>query len=778
MDTENLLKGLNDRQREAVLATEGPVLILAGAGSGKTRVLVHRIAYLIGEKGVDPGSILAITFTNKAAGEMRQRVDAMVGSDAGRIWVMTFHAFCVRVLRQFADRIGYTRSFTIYDTDDQLALIRSIYKEKNLSDKIAKPKSVLGTISQCKNELLRAEDYKADPRNPYQQQAAKVFALYEQKLKENNAMDFDDLIGNAVRLLESDEDARGILNRRFRYLMVDEYQDTNGAQFKLVSLLTEEHRNLCVVGDDDQSIYRFRGADIRNILDFEKRYKDAEVIKLEENYRSTQTILDAANSVISNNKGRKSKTLWTSNGKGGPIRFIRYPTSFDEASGIVRDIKESVAGGKRRYSDHAVLYRTNAMSRLIEEKMLLMNVPYRIVGGVNFYSRREIKDVMAYLKLLVNSDDDLAAARVINVPKRGIGATTLQKAAEYASDGGLTLFDAFCGADRIETLSKKAADKCRGFAELILKLREESKALPVSETVGKVLEETGYVAELKLEGTDESKERIENLQEVVSKAVQYEGEAEEPSLEGFLEEVALIADIDTVDEDADCVLLMTLHAAKGLEFPAVHIAGMEENLFPSAHAVGELDGGEAVEEERRLAYVGITRAKEELTLTSAKERMVNGNRMLGQTSRFVMEIPRELVEMAGDEQPKRDPFAGSGDGGFYGAAFGRRFSDEASFGKPPRAFGRSSSYVSRKNSREEKEVSSLYSGKGAAKKPAPAADAAGLGYAEGDRVRHVKFGTGTVKEIRDGGRDFEVTVDFDGWGTKKLFAAFAKLKKL
>ena len=733
-------EGLNPMQQEAVYHTEGPVLILAGAGSGKTRVLTHRIAYLIEEKGVNPWNIMAITFTNKAAQEMRERVDQIVGFGSESIWVSTFHSSCVRMLRRFIDRIGYENNFTIYDTDDQKTVIKEVCKRLNIDTKMFKERSLMAAISSAKDELISPEAFKRDAGQDWSlQTVARVYEAYQKQLAMNNALDFDDLIAKTVELLEVSPEVLDYYQQRFRYIMVDEYQDTNTAQFRFVSLLASKYRNLCVVGDDDQSIYKFRGANIGNILGYEKVFPDAKVIKLEQNYRSTQNILNAANEVIRHNLGRKEKTLWTDNEVGELLHFRQFLTGYEEAEYISGDISKKVREGTYAYRDCAILYRTNAQSRLFEEKFLLANIPYKIVGGVNFYARKEIKDLLAYLKTIDNARDDVAVRRIINVPKRGIGATTLNRVQDYAQEQGISFYDALKEADQIPTLGRSAA-KIRPFVDFVQKFRSQLDYLSVTELLNKVIEETGYVEELKAEDTEESRARIENIDELISKVVSYEQDAEEPSLDGFLSEVALIADIDSVEESDNRVLLMTLHSAKGLEFPNVYLAGMEDGIFPSYMTITEGDASE-LEEERRLCYVGITRAMKELTLTAAQQRMIRGETQYSKVSRFIREIPRELVELGRETAPKKTvemPQAGS-------------------------------SYA---------RMRQVYRKETFAPKKFEVKKAEALDYGVGDTVRHIKFGTGTVTAIVEGGKDYEVTVDFDRVGTKKMFASFAKLKKI
>ena len=737
------------------MATEGPVLILAGAGSGKTRVLVHRIAYLIREKGAAPGSILAVTFTNKAADEMRQRVDALVGFGSRQIQVSTFHSLCVRILRVHADKLGYTHSFSIYDSDDQLSTMKRIFKEKNVDTRQMKEKAVLHRISSAKDELITPEKFAVLNKDYRGEIYADLYRTYQTELRENNAMDFDDLIMKVVELFEKNSDVLKWYTTKFQYIMVDEYQDTNTAQFRLISLLTGERRNLCVVGDDDQSIYRFRGANIHNILNFEKIFPDAHVIYLEQNYRSTQNILNAANEVIAHNRGRKEKTLWTKNDEGGQVRFAHFEDGYEEAEAIGDEIRNLVNTRKCAYKDCVVLYRTNAQSRIFEEKFLLKNIPYKIVGGVNFYQRKEIKDLLAYLKTIDNGLDELSVRRIINVPRRGIGPATLTKVGDYAGAGGISFFEAACHAGDIPGLGKAAAKKLTVFADTIGAFKTKEEFLSVSALLKDVIETTGYVEELKANHDEESDARIENIDELISKAAQYEEEAEHPTLSGFLEQVSLVADIDSVDSNEDKVLLMTLHAAKGLEFPRVYMAGMDDGLFPSSMAINSDGSGEEIEEERRLAYVGMTRAMESLTLTGATRRMMRGEYQYYPISRFVKEIPRDLIETGPlrreNSQPRRDykrEIAKKGNlaPDIFSAL---NLNSRQPYGNPCHSSGNASRIT----------------------KALP-------DYEVGDTVRHVKFGEGVVKKIVDGGRDYEITVDFASWGTKKMFASFAKLKKV
>ncbi len=638
----SLLDALNEPQRQAVMATDGPLLILAGAGSGKTRVLTHRTAYLIEECGVNPYNIMAITFTNKAAGEMRERIDQMVGYGSESIWVCTFHSTCVRILRRYIDRLGFGTNFTIYDSDDQKTLMKDVCKRLEIDTKMYKEKMFLSAISSAKDELIDPIKFETRAAGDYvKRKQAQVYREYQQALKQNNALDFDDLIMKTVELFKLDKEVLASYQDRFRYIMVDEYQDTNTAQFELIRLLALKYQNLCVVGDDDQSIYKFRGANIYNILNFEHHFPDATVIKLEQNYRSTQNILDAANAVIANNQGRKEKRLWTDNGAGDKITFEQLDTAAEEADFVARDIARRVRKGEYQYKDCAILYRTNAQSRLFEERFITANIPYKIFGGVNFYARKEVKDLLAYLKTIDNGQDDLAVRRIINIPKRGIGAASINKVALYAQEQEISFYDALCVAEQVPGLGKAAA-KIRPFVLFIQSMKAKAKLLSVADLLQEVIETTGYVRELEAEGTDEAEARIENIDELISKAVDYAEVEEAPTLNGFLENVALVADIDSFDENSDYVVLMTLHSAKGLEFPHVYLAGLEDGIFPSYMTITADDPAE-LEEERRLCYVGITRAKKNLTITSARVRMVRGQTQYGKVSRFVREIPPELL---------------------------------------------------------------------------------------------------------------------------------------
>lgn len=744
-----LLAGLNDKQKEAVLHFEGPLLILAGAGSGKTRVLTHRIAYLIEEHQVPPYHILALTFTNKAANEMRERVNNIIEYGAGSIWVSTFHSTCVRILRRFIDHLGYDNAFTIYDSDDQKSLMKDICKQLNIDTKKYKERTFLNAISSAKDELKTPEQYADEVAKEYNKKIfGRVYKEYQKRLKQNNALDFDDLIMLTVQLFRQNAEILNHYQERFPFILVDEYQDTNTAQFTLLSLLASRYQNLCVVGDDDQSIYRFRGANIHNILNFEKIFPATKVIRLEQNYRSTKNILAAASGVIKHNSMRKEKTLWTTAEAGAPISYGRYDNEYEEAQGIAADIHRQVKDGMS-YSDFAILYRTNAQSRVFEEKLIYEGIPYRIIGAVNFYARKEIKDILCYLKTINNSADDIAIKRIINITRRGIGQTTIGRISDYAFSQEMPFYEALRRVDEIPGCTRASA-KIHSFVSLIehfrMKLRGEMYSL--EDMTQELLDVTGYVRELEAENTDEANGRIENIESLMNKIVQYEEDNNGGTLNDLLEDIALVADIDTVSDDAEQVLLMTLHSAKGLEFPNVYICGMEETIFPGASAVFGDDPSE-LEEERRLCYVGITRAMKKLTLTSANQRMRNGEMNFNRPSRFINEIPRHLVKQT------------------YGAVL--KLETESK----PTEFSRTKASLYTKN-RKNPFANNPYIQKGmGSASPAGAPD-----YQVGDRVSHTKFGQGIVRSLTKLTNDYEVVIEFDGFGQRKLRSSFAKLTKL
>lgn len=738
---------LNEQQKKGVFTTDGPVLLLAGAGSGKTRVLTHRIAYLIDELGVNSWNIMAITFTNKAAGEMKERVENLVGVGSDSIWVTTFHSTCVRILRRYADRIGYDNNFAIYDTDDQKTVMKEVCKRLQIDTKQLKERTILGAISSAKDELISPPEYELNAAGDYRKQKiASAYREYQETLRKNNAMDFDDLIMKTVELFKTDQEVLASYQKRFKYIMVDEYQDTNTAQFELIRLLAAGTRNLCVVGDDDQSIYKFRGANIRNILDFEKVYPEAVVIRLEQNYRSTQNVLDAANAVIKNNTGRKEKTLWTDHGNGNRIHFKQFDNAYEEAEFVADDIAGKKRNGIADYGDCAVLFRTNAQARLLEERFVVEGIPYNVVGGVNFYARKEIKDLLAYLKTIDNGRDDLAVKRIINIPKRGIGAATIAKVQDYADLHEISFYEALCQADEVTGLTSKTAEKLKPFVNLINVFRSKVDFYGIKELLEDVIETTGYVKELEASDEEDAEARIENIDELISKAAAFEETHDQPTLGEFLEEVALVADIDNVEEGNNRVLLMTIHSAKGLEFSHVYMTGMEDGIFPSYMTIVSDDQGE-IEEERRLAYVGITRAKEDLTLCYAKMRVVRGETQMNAVSRFVREIPTELMDNK-PQAPKTKPIA---------VAAPKRTAAE---NKPYIAGGGLGSLA----------AAGITKGAGAVTGGKP-------DYDIGDRVVHVKYGEGTVTDLEPGPRDYKVTVDFDEAGQKIMYAAFAKLQK-
>lgn len=773
---------LNPQQLKAVQHDRGPLLILAGAGSGKTRVLTHRIAYLMEYYDVNPYQILALTFTNKAAREMRERVDQIVGYGAENIWVSTFHSTCVRILRRFIESIGFTRNFTIYDTEDQKTLLHEVCQYLDIDTKNLKERMFLSMISSAKDELISPEEMLRNAGNDFvAQKAAQVYEEYQKRLKANNALDFDDLIYKTVELFKSNPEALSYYQKRFHYILVDEYQDTNTAQFHLIRLLAsttnefgEIEHNLCVVGDDDQSIYKFRGANIRNILDFEKEYPQTTIIKLEQNYRSTKCILNAANTVITNNLGRKKKSLWTQNEDGQPVSFTLYETDLEEASSIVHDISKSIQQTPTlSYKDFAILYRTNSQSRLFEEKLILHNIPYKLIGGINFYQRKEIKDLLSYLKTIDNGLDSLAVKRIINIPKRGIGQTTIDRVATYADHNGMSLYDAIRHADYIDGIGRSAA-KLNSFVRLVEDFKKHlSLGYSLKELIDEILKVTDYIKELESNDEEEAKERVENINEFINKAVAYEENAQDPSLSGFLAEIALVADVDNLDEDNNVVVLMTLHSAKGLEFPHVYLVGMEEGIFPSYLSLNAERPDLEIEEERRLCYVGITRARKKLCLSAARQRLIRGETQFNEQSRFVHEIPQDFIS-------------------YHGSSL---------FSKSKSKFGRMSSVPSGgRNLVASQETRLLH---GAANRPGSSSrgvsklekpmnsrpyaatpkqfgslDPSSLGYGVGDMVKHQKFGIGKVTAITKGGKDFEITVDFSQAGIKKMLSSFAKLVKI
>ncbi|BEK61054.1 TPA: DNA helicase PcrA [Enterococcus faecium] len=737
-----LLNGMNPRQKEAVLHTDGPLLLMAGAGSGKTRVLTHRIAYLIEEKEVNPWNILAITFTNKAAKEMKERVNAILASGGEDVWVSTFHSMCVRILRRDVDFIGYNRNFTIIDSSEQLTLMKRILKELNIDPKKYDPRSILGTISQAKNSLQTPQDFAKMQGSYYEEIAAKCYAAYQKELQYNQCMDFDDLIMNTIRLFEEHPDSLTYYQNKFHYIHVDEYQDTNHAQYTLVNLLAGRFRNLCVVGDADQSIYGWRGADMQNILDFEKDYPDAAVILLEQNYRSTKNILSAANQVIENNSNRKPKNLWTENKEGNKITYYRADNERDETRFIVDRMQEEIRSNHRNYGDFAILYRTNAQSRVMEETLLKANIPYKMVGGHKFYDRKEIKDILAYLNVLANPQDSISFERIVNSPKRGIGPGSIEKLRSFASLHEWPLLEAAQNVD-LANIGGKAGQQLGAFGEMIQEVTQMIPYLTVTELTKEVLDRSGYLEDLKIQNTLEAQARIENLEEFLTVTQEFDkqfeqqneedADAPEEKLTVFLNDLALVSDIDNLEEDASQVTLMTLHAAKGLEFPVVFLIGLEEGVFPLSRALMEES---ELEEERRLAYVGITRAEEALYLTNAFSRTLYGRTQYNRPSRFVEEIDQELLEIEGMRPtPKKTP------------VFAKKTA--YSYKQPETAVVPSKSATGGENN----------------------------SWKPGDKVKHKKWGLGTVVRVSGTSKDLELDVAFPSQGVKRLLADFAPIEK-
>lgn len=742
----NYLESLNDRQKEAVVTTEGPLLVLAGAGSGKTRVLTHRIAHLIEENGVLPYSILAITFTNKAAKEMKERIDSLIEERVDGMWVGTFHSMCVRFLRKDIEKLGYSRSFVIFDTTDQKTLIKDCIKELDLNEKLYDPNSMLYFISSQKDKLIEPDAYINENYSDFRErQKGELYALYQKKLKQNNALDFDDLINKTVRLFQEYPLVLDFYQNKFQYVLVDEYQDTNRAQYELVRLLSQKRMNICVVGDFDQSIYGWRGADIRNILDFEDDFPNAKTIKLEQNYRSTKNILDAANEVISNNSERKDKNLWTAKDEGNLITHYQAQNEHDEADYIVKKIKERHDESDKSYNDFAILYRTNAQSRVFEEALLRSNIPYKIVGGLKFYDRREVKDVIAYLRLIQNPLDNISLKRIINVPKRGIGKTTLGKLEDFSLETGESIFSTILDIEEVPGLSKGAKAKVKSFGDMIGKFLAMKELVGVKALIENIIDSTEYVKTLEQEDTIESRTRAENIKEFVSVAIDFEkSEEQDGSLENFLANVSLLSDIDKTDAELkNSITLMTLHSAKGLEFPVVFICGMEEGLFPSSRS---FTSESELEEERRLCYVGITRAEEELFLTHASIRTLYGNTRYNMSSRFIREIPEELLDV--EEK-------------------------EGSSGKT-KTQNQANSNNSRNSILEQKKYLSGYAEKKPKKTTSSLENTSDV--KSGMKVRHKAWGEGTIVQVKGAGDKTEVTVAFDKQGIKKLMLSFAPIE--
>lgn len=748
------MNGLNDKQSEACCYTDGPLLILAGAGSGKTRVITHRIAYLMEKCNVNPYNILAITFTNKAAKEMRERVDKIVDKGAEGVWVSTFHSMCVRILRKHIERIGGTKDFSIYDTDEQKVVMKETIRYLNLDPKLYPEKAMLAAISKAKENYVSPDDYERENATSFRdQQIAKIYREYQRRLKISNALDFDDLIYQTIFLFETNPDVLAEYQERFKYIMVDEYQDTNHTQFVLVKQLAAKYRNLCVVGDDDQSIYKFRGANIYNILNFEEEYPDAMVVKLEQNYRSTANILNTANAVIANNEGRKDKTLWTDKEDGEKITFTKYNDEYREAEGTVSKIKSAKRMGVS-YGSMAILYRTNAQSRVLEEKLIYENVPYKLVGGTNFYARKEIRDIVAYLKVLANPSDANALKRIINVPRRGIGDTTVAKISEFADNNGMSVYDALLDVAEIPGMSR-SVDKINKFTDMMESIRSKISEGFLESIFDEIIEKTGYIEELNAEGTDEAKARIENIGELKNKVVIFEEQHKGATLTELLEEIALVADADESDDvdESEKVTLMTLHSAKGLEFPYVFMVGMEDRLFPSGMSIDSEDP-DALEEERRLCYVGITRAMEKLYMSAASQRMVRGTTCMSDVSRFIKEIPKHYLDSDDTFVSKPKIFSNVG------------------YGRPKMVQNDYS-----KNNPYTKLTGNPSANPGFGKAfPMDGADTDS--YSVGDTVKHIKFGKGVVKSITPAGNDKEIVVDFERVGEKRMFMSLVKMKKI
>ncbi|WP_268912651.1 DNA helicase PcrA [Lentilactobacillus sp. SPB1-3] len=741
MADSDLIKGLNTEQRDAVLHTEGPVLIMAGAGSGKTRVLTHRIAYIIESRNVKPWNILAITFTNKAAREMRERVSALLDESGNDVWVSTFHALCVRILRRNIDALGYNRAFTIADPSEQRTLVKRILNDKNVDIKKFDPRSILSAISNAKNDMLDPISFRQSAKGPFEKLVADVYDSYQAELKQNQSLDFDDLIMMTIQLFDQHKDVLEYYQDKFQYIHVDEYQDTNEAQYQLVTLLAQKHRNICVVGDADQSIYGWRGANMQNILNFKDDYKDAHVTMLEQNYRSTKTILDAANAVIANNDNREDKNLWTENNQGEKISYYRGQTENDEARYVVSNIQKEVNGNNQSYGDIAILYRTNAQSRVMEETLLKSNIPYTMVGGHKFYDRKEIRDVLAYLTLIANPNDSMSFERIVNEPKRGIGATSVEKLRRFANDHSWSLLEAALNVDLANEIAARTKNSLFQFADTMDKIAKDAKESSVSDITQAILDKTGYMDVLKSSKTLEAQSRVENLEEFMSVTKRYDDENQEAAgidnLVDFLSDLALVSDQDSVEEESSEVTLMTLHAAKGLEFPVVFIMGMEEGLFPLGRAAADEDD---LQEERRLAYVGITRAKRKLYITNAYSRTLYGRRQNNPQSRFIEEITPELLRpenVGNDNQALKTPFD--------------RRTDRA-FATP----------YHRPDQTVEKPK-----GSGADKKS----------WNVGDKVSHKAWGIGTVVKVSGTGEDMELDIAFDSQGIKRLLAAFAPIQK-
>ena len=764
-----ILEGLNDKQYEAVVNTEGPCLVIAGAGSGKTKVLTHKIAYLIKEKGVKPWDILAITFTNKAANEMKERIAKLVGDEASDIWMGTFHSICVRILRRFIDRIGFDTSFIIFDTTDQRSLVKNCLKDLNIDDKLFNERSVLSEISNAKNEMLEPDQYTLRANGDFRKEKiSEVYGLYQKRLKENNAIDFDDIINYTIKILQENEDIREYYSNKFKYVLVDEYQDTNKSQFTLVTILASRYKNITVVGDNDQGIYSFRGADISNILNFEKDFPGTKIIKLEQNYRCTGNILKAANSVIKNNEVKYKKELWTQNEEGNLPKVYQADNEYDEASYIVEQIEHLKREEYYKYQDFAILYRMNTQSRAIEDILRRENIPYKIIGGLKFYERKEIKDIIAYLRLIQNSNDNLSLRRIINEPKRGIGKTSLDKIEALSNETEIPMYEIIKKADEFGL--NRVFLNSREFVNAIEELKAKKDEMPISELIKETLKKTGYTKALQNENTIEAENRIENLDEFLTVAIEFEEQEAENGLREFLEGITLSSDIDDLDEDADYVTLMTLHSAKGLEFPVVFLVGMEEGIFPGYKSISE---PKELEEERRLCYVGITRAKEHLFLTCSKQRTIFGSTSYNQVSRFLKEIPEDLLEgyeeAFGETSNKDRMFKDSPYNWTYS---GQNAGKVKSYKVEPKETVVAAS-KGNNNNFMFRTAESFLSGLNK-KKSSTTVDLSQ--YKEGVRIFHKKFGEGTINKVEPEGEDLKVDISFDKVGHKRLMAKFANLE--
>ena len=758
---QNLLEGLNDKQYEAVINTDGPCLVIAGAGSGKTKVLTHKIAYLMQEKDIKPWNILAITFTNKAANEMKERVEALVGDDAKDMWIGTFHSICVKILRRFIDRIGFDHSFVIFDTSDQRTLIKECLKDLKIDDKMFTDRIVQFEISNAKNDMKEPEEYEAMVKGDYRREKiASVYNLYQRRLKENNAIDFDDIINYTIKIFRENDDVLDYYTNKFNYILVDEYQDTNKSQFTLIRLLAKAHGNITVVGDNDQGIYSFRGADISNILNFEKDFKGTKIIKLEQNYRCTQNILNAANSVIKNNEVKYKKKLWTENEEGALPTFHVSDDEYDEGRYIVEEINHLRREEYYKYSDFAILYRMNSQSRAIEEILRREDIPYKIVGGLKFYERKEIKDIIAYLRLINNTSDNLALKRIINEPKRGIGKTSLDKIQAISEQTGIPMYQIIKEADQYGL--SRVYSNAQGFIEVIEDLISKKDEYTITELIKHTLKETGYTKALEDENSIEAENRIENLEEFLTVAVQFEEEEADNDLSTFLEGITLSSDIDGMDEEEESVTLMTLHSAKGLEFPVVFLVGMGEGIFPGYKSIGE---PKELEEERRLCYVGITRAKNNLYLTCSRQRTMFGSTSCNPVSRFVKEIPENMLEGSSeiDSEPE-NKFKDSnyewsyGKSGNNGKVVSYKVDIPSSKPEPSFAFKSAESFLAKLNSKAQGNDTDLSR------------------YKEGQRIYHKRFGEGNISKIEPEGDDLKLDIQFDKVGHKRLMAKFANLE--